>query len=128
MNRPAIKISTIYLVIFALIFNAITSTVAFGGTGGGPNEVLLCTSSGYKWVNIDDLPTSEQNTQQHCKLCLFPPSDDNSDDFILPSSTAIKFSLSDNKLSASPNASIKTRFTYLVAHSRAPPTFYSPIS
>lgn len=115
---------TIYLVIFALIFNAVTSTVAFGANNSS-DQVLLCTSSGYKWVSVDNLPESKPNAQQHCKLCLFPANDENHDVFAFLSKTPFIASQSTGQFSLSLYPSIKARFAHFIAQGRAPPFYYS---
>jgi len=127
VNRRPSHTSTTLLVIFVLIFNAVTSNVAFGAADSSLNQVLLCTSSGYKWVNIDELPGSKGKAKQHCALCLFPPNDDNDAQLnALLSSVLIDFNvLGQQDLSNIDAHTLHTRYRHSLAQGRAPPAFYS---
>ena len=116
------KTTTIYLVIYALIFNAVTSSMAFGGPGSlGKEGVLFCTSSGYQWVTVDVEPESGSSVKQHCKLCLFPPLDDNFDHILQPQEADIEFTTRRQISLTRSTTPKRAQFIYLLAQGRAPP-------
>ena len=116
------KTATIYLLIYALIFNAVSSPMAFGGAGSmGKESVLFCTSAGYQWLSIDAQPESEDSIKQHCKLCLFPPIDDSLDSIIHSPQASAQFAIR-KYISLSRLATPKrAQLIYLLAQGRAPP-------
>ena len=116
------KTATIYLVIYALIFNAVTSSLAFGGPGSMSKEgVLFCTSLGYQWVTVDVKPESENSIKQHCKLCLYPPVDDGFDSILYPLDSRIEFTARQQLLLSQLVTPRRSQFVYLLAQGRAPP-------
>jgi len=71
-NQPLIA----SLIILAFLFNALTPLVASAHADrqvGG--KVLLCTSLGYRWVDLDDQNRSEVS-KPHCVFCFGHDSDD----------------------------------------------------
>ena len=121
MTYSSRKITVTYMVMFALIFNAITSSVAYAGSMSGPGGVLLCTSQGYKWVKVDDQSRSSEQTQQHCKLCLFPSSEDNTNDFIADAKTASPIEIRTRLRLNNWQPLLKNQLADLIAQGRAPP-------
>lgn len=121
MIRPAKHLATIYMLVFALIFNAISSAAAYAGDVANQNRVLLCTSQGYEWVKVGTDSETGQSTQLHCKLCLFPPNDDNASDFIAESYASTIFFNSQPLVPEIAYPLFKTRFAHQLAQSRAPP-------
>ncbi|GAA6136826.1 hypothetical protein NBRC116583_05730 [Arenicella sp. 4NH20-0111] len=121
MNLSAFQSKTIYVVIFALILNAITSTGAFAAANSGSQSVLLCTSQGYQWVEVESDSVGTQQPSQHCKLCLFPPSDDAFDKY-LTSHPYNDVTLEESKLKqAATTTVVLSTFAYFLAQGRAPP-------
>lgn len=102
---------------FALIFNAVTSSVVYGVEQNG---VLICTSQGYKWLKVENETSETERAQQHCKLCLFPPSEEHFDDVIANTSVDSSFSF-EQITGFSLEYQVISRFAYLVAQGRAPP-------
>jgi len=118
MNHSARRITTIYLVMFALIFNAITSSSV---NASSTNGVLLCTTQGYKWVNVESDDNSKQQTLQHCKICLFPSSDDHFDDLVADSGKILLPSNNSHQTSKTLPRVFRARFAYSIRQIRAPP-------
>jgi len=106
-------------VMFALIFNAITSTAAYAGVGS--NEMLFCTSQGYQWIKVEDQTSSSERAQQHCKLCLFPASEDNVSDADVSTARRSLFIQSVTQSFKNVYPLLKARFAKLIAQGRAPP-------
>lgn len=121
MIRPANHLATIYMLVFVLIFNATVSAGANAGDVANQNGVLLCTSQGYEWVDLETDSETGQSTQLHCKLCLFPPNDDNLSDFIVESYASTIFANSQPLVAEIAYPLFKTRFAHQLAQSRAPP-------
>jgi hypothetical protein len=121
MNRSSRQLATFYLVMFALIFNAISSSAAYAESGSGKNGVLLCTSQGYQWVNVDSDSSSGEQAQQHCKLCLFPPSDDSFEPIIATCDSSLSFDDNGHQAKEQRHTIFKLRFARLTPQGRAPP-------
>jgi len=119
MNRSNRKLTTIYLVMFALIFNAVTSSVAYGMAER--NGMLLCTSQGYKLVQVENETSPTERVQQHCELCLFPPSDECFEPFIADIDSPFLLAARQTSSANSVLQIAKTRYSYLFAQGRAPP-------
>jgi len=117
------QIKTVYVVIFALLINAITSTGAFAALSSDGQMVLLCTSQGYEWVKVDSDTSNSLDTTQHCKLCLFPQSD-NSVDGLVSAHSFISYDALHNQQSVFGEQSfLATQDYYFLAQGRAPPHF-----
>jgi hypothetical protein len=121
MIRPATHLATIYMLVFALIFNAMTSASVYASDIANQSRVLFCTSQGYEWVNVETDSETGQSTQLHCKLCLFPPNDDNVSDFIVESYASTIFANSQPLADEIAHPLFKIRFAHQLAQSRAPP-------
>ncbi len=121
MNRTSLKLATIQMVMFVLIFNAVTSSVAYAGTVLGQQSTLFCTSQGYKRVDVKSGISVSDQVQQHCKVCLSPSSEDNISDLI--ANTDSSFVLLANKDQARHTALsfVRPRLAHLIAQGRAPP-------
>ncbi len=121
MNHSNRQLATFYVVVYALIFNAITSSFVYAGSGSGQKSVLFCTSQGYKWVQVDSDENVSERAQQHCKLCLFPPSDEPFEYLVAGSNSAHSFDAPGVESPGVFPTSFKLRFAYLIAQGRAPP-------
>jgi len=119
MNKPTKQLNIIALLMFALIFNAMSSTAMAGIAG--ENGVLLCTSQGYKWVDVEQSFDKSNKIQKHCQLCLVPQGD-SSDDSVLSSSEYLHTLRVTDNVFAFSNVYIKpTHNSYQLAQGRAPP-------
>ena len=119
MNRSAKQLNIVALLMFALIFNAMSSTAMAGVAG--ENGVLLCTSQGYKWLNVDKSSDKSNKIQKHCQLCLAPQGD-TSDDNILFAAVLLKSQFAaHNGLSFSHVYIRPHHNVYQLAQGRAPP-------
>ena len=121
MKSPASQIKTVYVVIFALLINAITSTGALAALNSGTQSVLLCTSQGYKWVTVDSETPKTSNANQHCKACLFPQSDTNSDDFIGSEFVCMAKEANQSGIVSAKDIVVHRQIEYALAQGRAPP-------
>lgn len=121
MNRSNRQLATFYLVMFALIFNAISSSAAYAGSALGKNGVLLCTSIGYKWVNVESDTSSSEQAQQHCKLCLFPPNDESFEPVIAGADLSLLLGDAKGKNTELYHKVLQPRLARLTPQGRAPP-------
>lgn len=122
MKSSASQIKTVYVVIFALLINAISSTGALAALNSGTQSVLLCTSQGYKWVTVDSETPKTSNANQHCKACLFPQNDTNSDDFIGSEFVCVAKEANQRGTISATDIVVHHRTAYSLAQGRAPPT------
>lgn len=111
---------TAYIVAIALLFNALFATSAMAMGAAGSESVLLCTSQGYKWVELDENTASGEG-QKHCELCLFPPLDDSSDALHHTTLADVSPSCDVNRYFVSEYDRFKHRFQNQLAQGRAPP-------
>lgn len=94
------------------------------------DKILICTSSGFKWVswkelqngNIDgsEKPLPKPHTKYQCPLCLL--AEKNSDSFITADNdliTSVRFRLNDQK--TTPTTAIVQRYVLQRLQARAPP-------
>jgi len=108
---------------FALIFNAMTSSAMASSVG--QNGMLLCTSQGYQWVNVEQGNNVIEQAQEHCQACLFPHSDDSSADLI-SSAYRNTFPKQVNRiLLLADDAAVVQQARFTLSPSRAPPIFSS---
>lgn len=68
LSRPAC-----YLLLLAFICNALTP--AFAGQLNSTNKVLLCTSQGFEWVELEQAQLGSEPVEQHCVYCTAPNDD-----------------------------------------------------
>ena len=121
MRNPARQLHTIYLVMFALLFNAMTSSAMASSLG--ENGILLCTSQGYQWVNDEQDGNTVELAQKHCQACLFPHNDDSSADLINSAAANTFSKLTSNDLLLSSDIAPLQRDSFALHLSRAPPVF-----
>ncbi len=121
MRNPARQLHTIYLVMFALLFNAMTSSAMASSLG--ENGMLLCTSQGYKWVNVEQDGKTVEQAQEHCQACLFPHNDDSPSDLINSASANTFSKLASNDLLLASDIALLQRDNFALHLSRAPPVF-----
>ncbi len=107
---------------FALIFNAVTSSVAYSKNGLGQGSEIFCTSQGYEWITVETETSVSEQVQQHCELCLFPASENHLDDFILDRSANSIYACAQTSAHRNSSRQIIARFTFLIAQGRAPPS------
>jgi len=106
---------------FALIFNAVTSSVAYSKNGLGQSGEIFCTSQGYEWIKVDKETSVSEQVQQHCEMCLFPASENNLDDFILDNSASPIFACAQTSAILDSSRPLAAHTAFLVAQGRAPP-------
>ena len=123
MSRATRKAATLYIVLIALFFNTATSMAVSGTNVQSGDKVLLCTVQGFQWVSLDDADDSTQHAAQHCKICLFPVSDESASDYFFYSPQLAAFVNVVNTVLFDNPASLGLESFYSFAQGRAPPAF-----
>ena len=122
MNRPICKFATVQLLLFVLIFNTVTSSLAYGGGVLGQKGSLYCTSQGYQWLSVESEANFGEQVDRHCKACLFSYSGDGSDDLVaIVYTSSLSYDSQYQAGETSAPFALK-RHAYFNAQGRAPPT------
>ncbi|MFT6409038.1 MAG: hypothetical protein ACJAQ6_002461 [Arenicella sp.] len=121
--RPT-KADIVWLMLISMLFNAVVPLAANAmsykqdPTGSdSANQILLCTSSGYRWVDLRDL-TDTRVDSAHCLMCL---SGDHDLDAVLDSDNVHDFNQSHQLQAITALADFPSTFSS-PPRARAPPT------
>lgn len=63
------KKDIVWLLLIAMLYNALLPATATSSASNISNKVLMCTSSGYQWLEVGS-DAADKNSTPHCPLCV----------------------------------------------------------